>query len=136
MIVLSLSLLVCIAGPDGSPVDIEIITLSSQPRSLLVRWGEVPRPLRNGLITQYDVRYEPLEDYNGEIRTRDVIVDESDGREITLIDLEEDTLYNVSIQAFTVVGEGPFSEEFTGRTSEGGQYVWCVMCVYIYSLHV
>ncbi len=113
------------AGPDGYPVDIQPNPRPSVPRSLSVSWGEVPRALRNGFITQYDIRYEPLETYDGNIGTRSITVHEDEGREVALLDLEEDTQYNVSIRAYTVVGEGPFSEQVTGRTSEGGECMQC-----------
>ncbi len=105
--------------PDGSPVEIQLFPQLSNPRSLQVTWGEVPRSVRNGVITKYDIMYQPLENYDGEIGTGSVST--TAVRMVTLSGLEEDTEYNVSIRAHTVVGEGPFSEAFTGRTSEGSE---------------
>lgn len=77
----------------------------------------------------YNISYEPLETYGeaigpGSLGTG-LRTSATDNRMLTINGLEENTEYNVSIQAFTIVGGGPFSETITGRTSEGSETFYC-----------
>ncbi len=65
----------------------------------------------------YEVLYEPLETFRGAIGplTRNVsgIVNL-----LVLMDLQEFVSYNISVKAYTSLGDGPYSEPFTDMTLE------------------
>ena len=92
--------------------------MTPQSKTLLVTWEEVPRSLRNGLITLYEIRYIPLETYGGQIQSDTVT---TDVRSLTVEGLEEDTPYNVSVRAYTKIGPGPYSDQTSVSTTEGGE---------------
>ena len=85
-----------------------------------MNWSEVPAIDRNGIITQYEVRYEPLETFGGQLAERTNITNNSTF-EILLENLQEYVQYNITVRAFTQVGEGPFSPTITFRTREAGK---------------
>ena len=85
-----------------------------------MNWSEVPAIDRNGIITQYEVVYEPLETFGGQIAVRTNITDDSTFG-ILLENLQEYVQYNITVRAYTQVGEGPFSPTITIRTSEAGK---------------
>ena len=89
------------------------MTRSSQ--SIEVRWMEVVPIDRNGIITMYEIRYEPMVTFGGMIRTETVNVMAPMLTE-TLVDLEEFVSYTISVRAFTSVGEGPYSDGMTIMT--------------------
>jgi len=105
-------------APRGFPENLQIIPNLPNARSLQVSWDEIERSLRNGIIINYEIRYEPLEDYGGVIGA-DMVP--SVERVIVLENLEENTEYNISVRGYTVVGPGPFTSGITVRTSEGGE---------------
>ena len=83
-------------------------------------WSEVPAIDRNGIITQYEVMYEPTETFGGQLAARNNITDNSTF-EILLENLQEYVQYNIRVRAYTQVGEGPFSPNITIRTREAGK---------------
>ena len=85
-----------------------------------MNWSEVPAIDRNGIITQYEVVYEPLETFGGQLVTRTNITDNSTF-EILLENLQEYVQYNIRVRAYTQVGDGPFSSTITIRTSQAGK---------------
>ena len=89
-------------------------------RSIEVRWEEVIAIDQNGIITMYEVRYEPLETFDDSIRTMTVNVTAPE-QSVILGDLQEYVDYNISVRAYTSVGEGPYSAEITERTFEDGR---------------
>ena len=86
----------------------------------MVSWDEVPAVDRNGLITVYEVLYEPLETFEGfitsdSINTTDMM--------LLLTDLQEFVAYSISVRAYTSEGPGPYSEEITEMTLENGKTI-------------
>ena len=86
----------------------------------MVSWDEVPAVDRNGLITVYEVLYEPLETFEGfitsdSINTTDMM--------LILTGLQEFVEYNISVRAYTSEGSGPYSEEITEMTLEDGKTI-------------
>jgi hypothetical protein len=82
-----------------------------------VTWDEVLPIDRNGVITEYEVLYEPLETFGGilspfSMNTTNLVVD--------FMDLVPFANYNISVRAYTSVGPGPYSEPITNRTLEEG----------------
>ena len=84
-------------------------------------WSDVPAIDRNGIITQYKVVYEPQETFGGMISSNASTIINSSVFEILLKGLQEYVEYNITVQASTAVGGGPFSTNNTVRTLEDGK---------------
>ena len=86
-------------------------------------WDSVPPIDQNGIITMYEALYRPLETFSGtlEILIRNVSMTEMS---VVLTDLQEFNSYNISIRAYTSVGEGPYSEDLTATTLENGIHTY------------
>lgn len=85
----------------------------------MVTWGNIPLIDQNGVIITYEVLYEPLETFCGNIseqrlNTTDLFVN--------LMDLEEFVNYSISIKGYTVVGPGNYSVPIVVRTSEASKF--------------
>ena len=87
---------------------------------IMVTWDMVPPIDQNGIITMYEVQYEPLETFNGAIGTLSETVLTSN-MTVTLTALQEFVEYNISVRAFTVVGPSPYSLPVTQTTLEDGK---------------
>ena len=83
------------------------------PTEVEVSWTEVPAIDRNGIITVYEVDYQPLRDFGADL-TRVNTTDTS----ILLTNLHESVQYNITVRAFTIVGAGPFSDVAVITTNE------------------
>ena len=83
--------------------------------TIYVAWKEIPTIDRNGIITNYEVFYEPLrDDLTAEsVNTTNVF--------LTIVELEEFTYYSISVRAYTSVGPGPYSVPITNQTEEHGK---------------
>ena len=84
----------------------------------MVTWEEVPAIDQNGLIINYEVRFEPLQ-FTAELATDTI---NTPDLSVTITGLEEYVEYNISVRAYTSVGPGPYSDPVTERTSEDGTY--------------
>ena len=86
-----------------------------------VTWDMVPPIDQNGIITMYEVMYQPLETFNGNISTQTINVS---GTEMSVfqIELQEFVNYTISVRAYTSVGAGPYSDEVTVLTLQDGKY--------------
>ena len=80
-------------------------------------WEEVVPIDQNGVITMYQVLYQPLGTFGGAIGPLTVNVTELTA---DLTDLEEFVIYTISVRAYTSAGEGPYSDGVTIMTSEDG----------------
>ena len=84
-----------------------------------VSWEEVPAIDQNGIITMYEVQYEPLVTFGDQISTN---TSTTTMLNLTLTDLEEYVEYNITVRAYTSVGPGPYSDPpITERTDEDGK---------------
>ncbi len=92
--------------------------------AIMVTWDMVPAIDQNGIITMYDVRYEPLETFGGLLETQTANMTTSMSQ--LLINLEEFVTYNISVRAYTSVGEGPYSVGMTALTLEDSKCWWYV----------
>ena len=81
----------------------------------------VPEIDQNGVITMYEVLYVPLETFGGAIVPLSVNVTEP-MRMTTLTDLQEYVNYTISVQAYTNVGAGPYSDGIIQITNQAGNY--------------
>ncbi|XP_065658280.1 receptor-type tyrosine-protein phosphatase F-like [Hydra vulgaris] len=100
--------------PSSPPLFFEGITESSS--SIKLQW-EKPDPWkRNGIIIGYYIDYKSLD----ERRWRNIRyqTSENDVETFLLTDLKASTRFKIRVQAFTQVGNGPFSEEIQVMTSQ------------------
>ena len=103
-------------APSGYPPNVVPTTISST--EILVSWDEVPEIDQNGVIILYDVQYEPLMTFGGELMTMTM---NTSNTSIVLGGLQEYVQYNISVRAYTSVGPGPFSPGVDNRTFEDGK---------------
>ena len=94
--------------------------MSTSSVQIVVTWDVVPPIDQNGIITMYEVLYQPLETFGGAIQT---LTRNLSGTEMSVVltDLEEFVYYNISVRAYTSVGEGPYSSDMTSQTLEDGK---------------
>ena len=85
-------------------------------------WKEVVPIDKNGVITMYEVMYNPLEIFVRAIG-RGIKNVSSHSSSVVLTDLEEYVFYNISVRAYTQVGQGNFSSPITERTNEDGKVI-------------
>ena len=86
----------------------------------MVTWDMVPPRDQNGVITMYEVLYEPLETFNGSIMSNTTTVDGT-ATAVNLTGLEEYVNYTISVRAYTSAGEGPHSDGIMVITLEDGK---------------
>ncbi len=84
-----------------------------------VNWTDVPDTDQNGVITLYEVMYEPLMTFGGTLNT---ITVNTTNLSMTLEGLEEYVEYNISVRAYTNDGPGPYSVGTVVRTLEDGAF--------------
>ena len=99
------------APPDN------VVATAESSTSILVNWEEVPAISQNGIITQYEVMYEPLDTFGGQIATQSMNTTNT----FILLNNLEYADYNITVRAYTSEGEGPFSTAVTVRNSEDGK---------------
>ena len=106
----------------------QALALSST--EIMVTWEEVAMIDQNGIITDYEVEFEPLQFTDGlmlaSVNTTNLSVN--------ITGLEEYVEYNISVRAYTSVGPGPYSDPVTERTSEDGMYfTQFLLCSIVYT---
>ena len=103
-------------APASPPINVTPVVMSST--SIMVSWDEVPPIDRNGIVTNYEVLYEPLETFGGAIRSMTVT---TNNLSVILTGLQKFVMYDISVRAYTSEGPGPYSEEITVMTFEDGK---------------
>ena len=103
-------------APSGYPQNVEPTTISST--EILVSWDEVPAVDQNGIIVLYEVQYETLMTFDGQLMTMAM---NTSNTSIVLGGLQEYVEYNITVRAYTSVGPGPFSPGVDNRTFEDGK---------------
>ena len=78
-------------------------------------WEEVSVLNRNGIIVAYEVLYDPLETFGGQLQSQTL---NSSDLFAHLTELEEFVNYSISVKAYTSVGSGPYSERTYTQTLE------------------
>ena len=93
---------------------------AASPTFIMVSWDMVPPIDQNGVITMYEVLYEPQETFNGAIMSNTTTVD---GMTLTAVleGLEEYVNYTISVRAYTSAGEGPYTDGIIELTNEDGK---------------
>ncbi len=88
------------------------------PTEIQVNWSNVPEIDQNGIITDYEVMYEPLMTFGDALS---ITIVNTTNMSITLDGLQEFVNYNISVRARTSVGPGPFSVGIMRRTLDDGK---------------
>ena len=108
-----IALLLCkpFSAPTAAPINVRGRNLSST--SILVEWGDVPEPERNGIILSYTVTYEvppgaPLQ--------RQIV--NASARQAILTGLNKFTEYKIAVFANTSKGSGTRNEPIAVKTDE------------------
>ena len=83
----------------------------------MVSWNEVDQIDRNGIITVYEIIYQPQESYDRIERLQNTT-----SRSITLAGLHEYASYDIQVRAFTEVGPGTFSPTQNRRTETASKF--------------
>ena len=92
--------IIVLSEPDGAPRNVRGQNTSST--SISVSWEEVQAELKNGIITDYTIKYQSLtENVNGVKQAG------PNDRQANLTGLKKFVEYNISVIAFTVKGGGP-----------------------------
>ena len=78
-------------------------------------WEDIPLIDQNGVITTYEILYDPLETFDGLLapqtfNTTDLFA--------YITRLHQDVDYFISVRAYTNIGPGPYSEEISAMTPE------------------
>ena len=94
--------------------------MANSSTSIIVTWDVVSPIDQNGIITMYEVLYEPLETFSDAIGPLTMNVSSSEMTAV-LTGLQEFVDYNISVRAYTSAGEGPYSTEITEMTAEDGK---------------
>ena len=115
--------------PANSPRNVTATANSST--SIIVMWEEVVPIGQNGAITMYEVVYTSLEHFARAIGTGIKNVT-SHTSSVVVTDLEEYVFYNISVRAYTQVGQGKFSSPITERTNEDGKVLISSLSLYKY----
>ena len=95
----------------------EVTAISST--EITVTWEEVLPIDQNGIITIYEVWFEPLQF----MESLSTLVTNTTDMAANLTNLQEYVEYNISVRAYTSIGFGPFSTEITERTFEDGKCI-------------
>ncbi len=103
------------AAPASPPQNVMTTVLSST--EVQVNWTEVAEIDQNGIITEYEVMYEPLRTF-GVLNTATTT---TMNLFTVLYELEEYVEYNISVRAYTNDGAGPYSVGIVRRTFEDGE---------------
>ena len=122
----------CSTEPAAAPENVSVSVLSST--EIGVSWDEVPAIDQNGVITMYEVQFEPLQTFNDKIFTNSVNITNTSMMYTVRMDLEEYVEYNISVRAYTSAGSGPYSDPLSKRTLEDGKK--CVTQDEKFNLHI
>jgi len=96
-----------------------------------VAWDPVPEIDRNGIITQYEVKFN--QSTFNEISTSNFTTTNGSQLMVELEGLEEYVNYSVRVRAYTIVGPGPFSVAVVNTTQEDCELVACNHSISSYS---
>ena len=94
------------------------MTVALSSTEIRVCWDQVPAINRNGDITMYEVQYDPLQTFDGQISTETI---NTTLMCTNLTGLEEYVEYTISVRAYTSEGPGPYSLGIVERTLTDGK---------------
>ena len=108
--------------PEPATPPQNVQTMAPSSTEITVTWEEVPAIDENGVIINYEVRFEPLE-FTETLTTSSVNTTDTIDLTVVLRALQEYVEYNISVRAYTSVGPGPYSDPVTQRTLEDRKLV-------------
>lgn len=112
-------------APSSSPQNVFAYVISST--EIIVQWNEVAEIDQNGIITEYEIMYEPFTTFGGLIPASDSDTISSLNMSVSISNLQEYVWYNFSMSASTAEGFGPYSERISVLTAEDGKdYIHCL----------
>ena len=109
-------LIFSVVAPTLPPENVHAIL--NKPGVIIVTWQPVPVHHRLGVIQGYKVMYTPQTNGNPMQKTVSTY-----NLSVVLDDLEINTLYSITVAAYTRVGEGPSSQPVVVRTKKDGKGV-------------
>ena len=104
--------------PASPPTNAGTTAISSTEIS--VTWDIVNPIDQNGIITMYEVLYQPQETFGGAIGPLVETVT-APTQSIILTQLQEYVVYDISIRAFTSAGPSGYTTSLQPRTQEDGE---------------
>ena len=99
-----------------------VTALANSSTTIIVSWVIVPPIDQNGILTMYEVLYQPLETFEEAIDESLTTNVSASDMSVVLMGLQEFVEYNISVRAYTSVGEGPYSEEIITQTDTDSKY--------------
>ena len=105
--------------PEPATPPQNVQTMAPSSTEIMVTWEEVPEIDENGIIINYEVRFQPLE-FTETLTTSSV---NTSNLTVVISSLQEYVQYNISVRAYTSVGPGPYSDPVTERTLEDRKLV-------------
>ena len=94
------------------------MTSALSSTEIMVTWVEIVAIDENGIVVNYEVRYQPLQ-FTSTLATTSI---NTTNLSANITALQEYVEYNISVRAYTSVGSGPYSDPVTQRTIEDGKY--------------
>ena len=104
--------------PGSAPEN--VVALIESSTETKVSWEEVSAIDQNGVIIMYEIQFEPLEIFGGQITSDTLRVSNGSILVVVLTGLEEYLHYTISVRAFTSAGPGPYSNGVVERTDTEG----------------
>lgn len=93
----------------------QVLARALSPTSISVGWNQLQEIERNGIITNYEVKYS-----NSDGLTTLQATGTGTVLSIGLMDLAIAENYSIQVRAYTSVGPGPYSDTITVMTPESG----------------
>ena len=109
----------CFFLPEPATPPQNVETMAPSSTEIMVTWEEVPAIDENGIITNYEVQFEPLE-FTETLSTSSI---STSNLTVVIRNLQEYVQYSLSVRAYTIVGPGPYSDPVTQRTLEDRKLV-------------
>ena len=101
--------------PVAPPANVTLFNKTST--SILVTWDEVPYGKRKGKIWQYKVIYKAENENSESIKVN------RSTHALKIINLKQNTHYQITVSAATVKGFGPSSEPIPVFTDQDSEYI-------------
>ena len=107
--------------PNSSPGEVAATAASS--KNISVSWNPVTPDDRNGIIKGYIVNYQALPGGHIIPKFRNITsAQQNEKQTVILEDLNEFTNYNITVLAFTIIGNGPASSAQVVETLEDSKF--------------
>ena len=108
-----------LTAPSGPPQNVIVNVVS--PTEITVEWNEVLEIDRNGIITEYEILYEPFTTFGGQLPANNSYTVPPLNTNVSIPSLQEYVGYYVTVRASTREGFGPYSGRILVLTEEDGE---------------